>query len=288
MMEMQSSIIMTTGKHKTINPAILWYGAKTLMIQKILSCFPPIGSYQCQIDCFGGGCTITLNSPKVPIKIYNDLERNVYTFHKIFQDDVLFLHFKTKAENSLYDEETCLEYRNLLKRDDLSDLDRAYYFWYVNRTTVDGIGGFSYSGIHIRKDSHYTLRKFRASIERLDEIHAILKDVITVNKDAVELIKKYDNEKVFLVLDPPYVKKTRKAKKVYKYEQDDTFHEELVRSLLELKSAKVLLCGYDNDIYGPLEANGWHKKSFEVGQSCAGGVAQKKIESIWTNYEINN
>ena len=211
------------------------------------------------------------------------LKKNVYCLHKVLQDTVLFDEFKYKAEKALYDETTWKEYKELLKTEHISIADRAFYFWYVNRTSVNGIGGFSYSGIHVRKGLHYTLRKMHASIERLQEIHNKLLTVIITNKNVFELLPKYDHDTVCMYLDPPYPLSTRNGK-AYVIEWSDEDHRRLVEMLLNIKNPKILLSGYDNEIYKELENNGWKKESFQANSSSAAGMAQSKTENLWLNY----
>ena len=77
------------------------------------------------------------------VEIYNDLERNVYSLYKVLSDKDLFPKFKEKCDLIFYDEDLRKEFKNKLKSDDLDLVDRAFYFFYVNRTSHNGIGGFS-------------------------------------------------------------------------------------------------------------------------------------------------
>ena len=45
---------------------------------------------------------------------------------------------------------------------------------------------------------------------------------------ALELIKRYSTQDVFMYIDPPYLHETRKNY-LYKYEMEDYEHEELLR-----------------------------------------------------------
>ncbi len=254
-----------------------------MLVKKILSYFPPTSEYDAFIDACSGGGSVILNSPYVPIRIYNDLEKNVYSLHAVLQHRHEFVRFKERAELSLYDEETWKHYKEELKRFDIHYTDRAFYYWYVNRTSVNGIGGFSSTGIHIRKGLHYTLRKMHASIERLDEIHEILQTIIVTNRDIFDLIPKWDNDRVFIYIDVPYVLSTRNGK-AYIIEWSDEDHKKLINMLLEIKNAKILLSGYDNQIYKELENNKWRKESFQANSSSAAGISQSKTECVWMNY----
>jgi len=66
-------------------------------------------------------------------------------------------------------------------------------------------------------------------------------------------------------------------------------HEELVDICLRLKS-KVILSGYQNDIYRRLEENGWVRLDREVSLTSivvsTGQERPKRVESLWLNYNV--
>lgn len=98
------------------------------------------------------------------------------------------------------------------------------------------------------------------------------------NRDAFEIIPKYDRENVMMYLDPPYVLKTRKHKKIYNHEMTNEEHEKLLIMITELK-AKVLISGYENDIYLNYLKN-WN---FEWTYTKDEG-GNKRKECLWFNY----
>lgn len=51
-----------------------------------------------------------------------------------------------------------------------------------------------------------------------------------------------------MYLDPPYVPDTRVAKNAYEVEMTAEEHEQMAKMLAE-SDAKILLSGYDNEIY---------------------------------------
>lgn len=109
-----------------------------------------------------------------------------------------------------------------------------------------------------------------------------LKGVTLENLDIIDLINKYDSKDTLFYLDPPYVADTRVAKKVYKHEMADEKHIEMVDKLLEVKG-KVILSGYDNEIYERLVDEGWDK--FILGEYVKrSGKGSKGEEMIWKNY----
>lgn len=106
-----------------------------------------------------------------------------------------------------------------------------------------------------------------------------LKGVQIENLPAVELIKRYDTQDVFMYLDPPYLQGLRK-KHLYKCEMEDREHKELLE-IVDKHPGKVLLSGYDNDLYNDM-LHGWNKVQ-KVTQAEGG---KKRVETLWMNYDV--
>lgn len=108
-----------------------------------------------------------------------------------------------------------------------------------------------------------------------------LKGVQIENLPAIELIKRYDTADVFMYLDPPYLHGTRKNY-LYRYEMTDAEHEVLLGILIE-HPGKVLLSGYDNELYNE-RLSGWRK----VQKNTIAEGGRKRTETLWMNYDIGN
>lgn len=65
----------------------------------------------------------------------------------------------------------------------------------------------------------------------------------------------------------------------YRHEMDDKAHLELLDALSAHKG-KVLLSGYDNDLYNDC-LRGWHREE----TTCYSQVCSKKKEVLWMNFE---
>ncbi len=93
---------------------------------------------------------------------------------------------------------------------------------------------------------------------KVDELHAIterLRSVTIMSRDAMDVIKRFDSAKTLHYVDPPYVMATRKDAKAYRHEVDDAYHEQLAE-LLNSVAGKVVLSGYQSDLYKRLY-KGW-------------------------------
>lgn len=266
----------------TTRAPIKYFGGKGNMLGKLLAFFPDPSSYDLFIDAYGGSGVVLLNKPRCAVEIYNDLDLNVYALMMTLSDPVLFSAFRCRAELALYDETTSANYRATLKNPGLPVHERAFRFWYVNRTRQGaGTGGFSINTVVRRRMSKST-SDFLASVEGLADLHARLSSVIVTRRDALELTAAYDMPRTLIYLDPPYVHSTR-GKTRYAVDADDTHHRRLVEVINGLQYARVIVSGYDNAIYAA-GLRGFEKHTFDVNTVSGNGKAKRKAECVWVNF----
>lgn len=243
------------------------------MTDIIISHFPD--TYEVYVEGFGGGASVLFQKEKTDLEVYNDLGENVYSLFKVLSDKDMFQRLKEKLDLTYYSEELRNEYKQDLKTN-LSLEDRAYKFIFVNRSSFNGVGGFSTTMLARRNMSKST-SDYLSMIDKLPEIHNRLSSVIIEHKDIFDLLDKYDNEKTFMYLDPPYVKSTRLSNQTYEVEMTNEEHIKLCERLLNFKG-KILLSGYDNEIYKILDSK-FTKFEFKSPNSKS-----EAIECLWKNY----
>jgi len=254
------------------------------MTKNIIEHFPPLDGIDTYIEPFGGSFSIGLKVlDQFPNIIYNDLEKNVYTLFKVLSTKELYDEFKALCDLSYFDEHLRKELKNELRYNhSLNDVARAYYFFYVNRTSRNGIGGFSLNLVERRKMSK-SVSDFLSAIDRLPELHHALSKCLVLNTNGIELVKKYDKPNVFFYLDPPYEQSTRTGAR-YVVDMARESQEEFLEILLNVKRAKFLLSGYDCELYEILEKNGINKLQFDVKTVGYKNNKKTKTETLWKNY----
>lgn len=262
---------------------IKYFGGKGTMFNNIIEYFPPRHLYNTYIEPFGGSYSIGLMKDPVEIEIYNDLDKNVYSLYKVLSDPDMFKVFKEKCDLVLYSEELRSEFKESLQRDDLSIVDRAFYFFYINRTSHNGVGGFS-KNTYIRRGMSKSISDFLSSIDRLYELHNRLSRVIVTNTDGIKLLGKYNTTNVFFYCDPPYEQSTRTSTR-YKVDMDRNDQIEFLNAVVE-SQAKILISGYECELYDEaLCNNGFKKVSFEVKTISGNFTPKTKREYLYYNYE---
>lgn len=266
-----------------MNAPIKYFGGKGTMFNEIKKYFPDTSTFNTYIEPFGGSYSMGLKlDPIPPNEIYNDLEQNVYSLYKVISDKELFIKFKEKCDLFPYSEDFREEFKDKLK-EELDILDRAFYYFYVNRTSHNGVGGFSMNLIPRRKMSK-SVSDYLSSVDRLPELHQRLSKVIITNKDGIELIKKYNNSDTFIYCDPPYEHSTRTSVR-YKVDMDREKQIQFLNSVIDSKS-KILISGYNCELYSELESNGFTRIDFKVNTVDGNKNPKTKTESLWFNYPI--
>ena len=256
------------------------------MLKKLFDCFPAPDNYDNYVEPYGGSGVVLLNKPRSSVEVYNDLEQNVATLFKVLTDPGLFSQFHDLCQLAPYDESLSNEYRlNLRMKGHLSQVQRAFQFWYVNRTRVNGIGGFSVNS-SIRRHMSKSTSDFLSSVESLPAIHNRLSGVIVQRRDALELIKHWDRPLTLMYLDPPYVQSARGDTR-YTVDADDSHHARLISLLLRLKHANIVLSGYDNPLYEPLTVADWRKEQFVLHVTDGNRKPKDKTETVWMNFRAS-
>jgi len=148
----------------------------------------------------GGSMFIYLKQKNPSLKIWiNDLNTELYLFWKIAQSDLVNLVYEIKkCKENYHDGKQLFRELTSVNVESLTDLERATRFFILNRITFSGTvesGGFSLGAFEKR----FTY----SSIERLELLEQILKDITITNLDFEDVIKDKSNN-VFLFLDPPY------------------------------------------------------------------------------------
>lgn len=267
--------------NKKIGTPIKYFGGKNTCWKKIIEYFPNNTEYDTYIEPFGGSYSMGLKIDPIPaVEIYNDLEQNVYSLYKVLSDKDLYPKFKEMCDLAIYSDDVRREYKDLLKGD-LHIIYRAFYFFYVNRTSHNGVGGFSVNPI-IRRGMSKSISDFLSCIDRMPELHERLSRVIVSNTDGIELIKKYNRSNVFFYLDPPYEQSTRTSTR-YPVDMDREQQKSLLSAVIE-SNAKILISGYECELYEELVQNGFEKISFEVKTIGGDFKPKTKTETLWKNY----
>ena len=256
---------------------IKYYGGKTYMTDIIKDNFS--SEFKIYVEGFGGGASVLFSKEPSKIEVYNDLEENVYSLFKVLSNESLMKEMKSKLDLTPYSRQIREEFKSDLKKNDLSIVDRAYKFFYVNRTSFNGVGGFSVTMLP-RRNMMKNVSSYLALIDGLESFHQRLSSVVIEHLDIFDLLSKYDSKDTFFYLDPPYVQSTRRSTQKYRVEMTDDDHKRFVEVCNEIKG-KVLISGYDSPIYDGLK--GFEKVTFK-----SPNAGSEATECLWRNYSVKS
>lgn len=254
--------------------AILKYpGSKWSIADWIISFFPEHHSY---LEPFFGSGAVLFNKPRSNIETVNDLDGNVINFFEwVKKDPERLAHeiYYTPYARQVYDnafaavpEDSLCQAVNFCIR-----LNMGHGF----RTNGEKVG---WKNDVQGRERAYAAADWCNLPERIIQAAERLRGVQIENRQAVELMRRFNNKKVLVYLDPPYVLSTRHGKQ-YRHEMDDQAQEELLHTALQHKGP-VLISGYESDLYNFM-LQGWHREeTTSYSQVCS-----KKKEILWMNFE---
>jgi len=224
-----------------------------------------------------GACSVLLQKPRSPLETVNDLDGNVVNFFRVLRDrpDELIRKIRltpwARAEYEL----------SLEPCEDV--VERARRFFVASWMSIQG-------GHHSKMSKTWRMHKdannmpwtpgFKEFELIKDCAHEITERLLMVqidNRDACDVIRRYDNDNALIYFDPPYLPETRTEGDRYRLECAKQFHI-TAADLLHQCEGYVVVSGYACPLYTELyEAHGWHRVDKEA-QTNSGG---KRIESLW-------
>jgi DNA adenine methylase len=249
------------------------------MLKHILQLIPPHKIY---VEAFGGSGKVLLNKPRSFLEVWNDYDRRIANlFHVVvFQFD----EFYEKVQGLVYSRELYKKYKKELSeigKIKIGDVDLAVKTYYVMFCMFGGGGSYN-AGFAFCKTRNHALRYWKL-LDDLVRVRERLSGVIIECDGFENVIKRWDGEDVFFLLDPPYYN----AEGYYNgFSVDD--HKRLLKLLKKVKG-KWLLCGYANELYDG-ELKEFKRYEFEVVKRPyykKGSIEKPRaIEVIWCNYDM--
>lgn len=261
-----------------MNSPLKYYGSKKGLASKIVSMFPPHDTY---VEVFAGGGAVLFAKQPSRIEFYNDADEGLYNFYDILRNRGEELI--EKLDLTLYSR---VEYQKAQEGySKVTDaLERARRHYILIQQSLNGrfMGAWSREFQSNRAETYFN------GLKRLPETTARLQHVQIENKDFRVLLDDFDDQKVLLYLDPPYLAETRAEPDRYHLEMSDQDHKDLLDRITKTE-CMVVLSGYDNPLYSDA-LKGWVKYEFKRSNYCevmAGSSRNpsrgERIEVVWLN-----
>ena len=257
------------------------------MLGRLAPLVPSGGRPYCEPYC--GGASLFFSRAPAPVEVLNDINGDIVNLFRCLQDRATFEELRHRIMWTPYARGEFARALEVLQKTDVDPVTRAWAFFVACNQGHNGkttcLGNWSRAFIS-RCGTSAVTNKWLMRQSMLDAFRARLLHAQIDNRDALEVIRYWDNEDAVFYIDPPYVAGTRKDLNVYAYEPDDEHHRKLVSILVETKGA-VVLSGYETPLYAPLTEAGWTKTEFATACFTTGRTRQAKergLESALKNH----
>lgn len=263
-----------SSKKARIKTPTTYYGGKVKMISQILKEIPEHTSY---IECFVGGGAIFWAKEAAKIEVVNDKNGFVVNFYQVLQSDFEKLNEmvqQTPHSRLLHTRAKIIyEYPFLF-----SALEKAWAFWCLSSQSFGRIIGGSWR--YEKTGKSKTCTAIRNKKINFKDVLTHRLDGVTIEcRDALDIIKRYDNKDAFHYIDPPYINSNQGHYSGY--------NEQNYTELLETISGtegKFLLSSYPSDILDKFTKKyGWYQREIRQTKSMTG---EPKVEVLTANYPL--
>lgn len=271
-----------------MKPPFAYFGGKGTLAPWIVQLFP---AHRVYVEPFAGSAAVLFAKSRSVHEVLNDVDGNIVHFFRVLRDRPDDLELACRATPYARDE----YYACAAPAEALDDIERARRWWVlINQSfgkTAHGNTGWSVS---IKRGSNEA-RSVWNRLGRFASIADRLAGVTIENRDALEVVQRYDDVDGVIYCDPPYLGTTRTSQRDGRRPAGDYVHEfhsdEQHRALAEALSvarATVFVSGYHSLLYDEIYA-GWHSTSRRVlrrSSNGRSGANNHAVEVIWSNRPI--
>ena len=195
---------------KSFKTPLRYPGGKSRACKKMEPFFPDLRDYDVYYEPFLGGGSVALHiTKKYPkLKIYvNDLYEPLYNFWVQLQTNGDYVHSQLQKLKSTYSDrnsarELFEDAKEKLYDSDITDEDRAVYFYVINKCSFSGLTESS-SFSEQASDANFSMR----GINKLPIYTKLIRNWRITNFNYGTFINEllwFRNRKYFIYLDPPY------------------------------------------------------------------------------------
>jgi DNA adenine methylase len=260
-----------------ITSPLAWLGGKSRLATRIVEMFPDHQQY-CEV--FGGSGAVLLAKPPSKVEVFNDVDDSVVNLFRVLRDPRRARRLQKACEFTLYSRS---EFE--LAKEPVDDpVEKARRFLVRMRMSWGGLGKrWSFSITASARGMSSVVSVWNSMVEGLPQVHQRLRRVEIERDDWRKALARYDGPEALLFCDPPYQPATRVGGH-YHHELTREDHQDLVKRLLRLEGM-VVLAGYDNPDYKPLESCGWLRRSHEVAAQSS-EKRSKRVECVWLSPSV--
>lgn len=269
-----------------------WFGGKYYLAPAIVDMMATQPHLHYVEPFFGGGAVLLNRNPGFDwshtgagcSEVVNDINHELINFWRILAHKRMFQEFHRILQVTPFSEEEWLDSRN--PRTTYTVENAVAFFVRCRQSYAGGMKSFApVARNRTRGGINEQVNAWLSAIDKLPEIHARLRTVLILQRDALELIPKQDSPQTLFYCDPPYLHSTRETKDGYTFEMCTEQHAWLL-SALGVIQGKFILSGYPSEMYNTAaERFGWRHRDIAIDNKFASGESKDiMVERIWSNF----
>jgi len=262
-----------------VSPPLKWHGGKWYLASKIVALMPPHTHY---VEAYAGGLSVLLaKEPEGISEVVNDIDGQLSNFWRVLQREATFAELRRLLEAVPFSE---AEWQAADAVGDATVESAARFFIRCRQSLAGRMNCFApLSRTRTRRRMNEQASAWLNAVEGLPSVHARLKRVAVLNRNALDVIRQQDGPETLFYLDPPYLSETRTANDVYNHEMNPAQHGELLDTIRQCRG-RVMLSGYPSAMYDARLAD-WSRHEFTLPNQAAGGKSKRRMtEVIWCNF----
>lgn len=260
-------------------PVLRYFGSKWRIAPFILKHFPRHTTY---VEPFGGGASVLLRKPRATVEVYNDINSEIVNLLRILRDPEAARRLRELCTLTPFasDELAC----SFAEHDDPVERARRMlvrsWFGLGQDTATAGRKNYSTLNTRLSEGAKNYAELWAGWPDQIPAFVGRLAGVIIENKDAIDVIDRFDSKSTLIYADPPYVAQSR-GRGGYADEMTDAQHEALAESL-RAASGFVVISGYASELYDALYRD-WPCVQIEASAHNLGGAESRRTEVLWMN-----
>jgi len=268
-------------KQAVLRPAFKCHGGKAYLKNWIIDAFPIDYEEMVYIEPFAGAASVLFNKKPGPEEVLNDLHPGITEIFRAIRDQPG--DFLKKLRRLTYSNETFNKALQRAEQPFPVKLDLAVNEYTLRRMSRGGMKkAFAWSD-RLRGGQPGDVNAWETALEQIGDLSARLQNAYIFCKPGIEVIRAFNKANSLVYVDPPYMHTTRASKNVYDYEMSEDEHKKLCDALVCFRG-KVIISGYESDLYNHYFAE-WHKlKRDIVNHSSQSKTKEYKTEIIWKNF----
>jgi DNA adenine methylase len=262
-----------------VPPPLKWHGGKWYLAAKIVGLMPKHTHY---VEPYAGGLSVLLaKDPEGVSEVANDLNGQLSNFWRVLQSEEFFTRFQRTLQAVPFSES---EWQGSIIAASETVADAVRFFIQCRQSLAGRMDCFApLSRTRTRRGMNEQASAWLNAVDGLANVHARLRRVAILNRNALDVIRQQDGIETLFYLDPPYLAETRTAEEVYRHEMNVEQHAELLDTICDC-AGKILLSGYPSEMYDRQLRN-WTRHEFAIpNQASSGKKKRRMVEVVWSNF----